>query len=479
MQPSFYFYDLETSGINARSSRIMQFAGQRTDLNLKPVAEPDNMLIKLSDDVLPDPEAILITGITPQKARADGITEAEFLVYFTTQVAVPGTIFIGFNNIRFDDEFIRFTHYRNFYDAYEWSWKDGRSRWDMLDMLRMMRALRPEGIEWPFDSSGKPSNRLELMASINKLDHADAHDALSDVQATLALARLVRNKQPKLFDYLLKLRDKKEVAKLACGSEPFIYSSGKYPGAYLKTTVVRSLGNHPGKQGVLVYDLRTDPDVLKALPPAELAKLWQERVEDETKRFPVKVLQFNRCPAIAPLSVLDAASQARLKLDMKKIDENIKKLKRHTDLFDRLAAALKIMDGQRQSGLLADEQAVDGQLYDGFFNDQDRTAMSVVRAAEADEIGSLGLEFEDQRLTHLLPLYKARNFPGSLAHEEREAWEQFRYHKLMDGGTKSAAARYFARLGELAQAQNLTGEQKYILEELQLYGESILPTDGV
>jgi exodeoxyribonuclease-1 len=475
MKTTLYFYDLETSGVSPKFCRIMQFAGQRTDLQLRPIGEPDNMLVKLTDDILPEPDAIMITCITPQKTRTEGITEAEFLRYFHEEIALPGTIFTGFNNIRFDDEFIRYTNYRNFYDAYEWSWKDGKSRWDMLDVIRMTRALRPDGIEWPYDANGKPSNRLGLLTSVNKLDHIGAHDALSDTLATIAVARLVYNKQPKLFEYLMKMRNKKEIQKLACGMEPFVYSSGKYPSIYQKTTVVASLGNHPGKQGVLVFDLRNDPDKLKSMTAAQIAKAWSERQEDETKRFPIKTLQFNRCPAIAPLSVLNEASQKRISIDLKTVNKNANKLKKQADLVQKLHEAISIMDKQRQAGLLPSEQEVDYQLYDGFFNDQDKTAMSVIRAAEPDEIGSLDIKLQDNRLEGLLPLYKARNFPVVLTAEERDNWEVFRYHKLIDGGLKSQASRFFTKLSEISQRVNLTSNEQYLLQELQLYGESILP----
>src|SRR4051794_2186078 len=108
MAGSFFFYDLETSGISPREARVMQFAGQRTDLDLKLIGEPVNELIKLSEDVLPDPDAVLITGITPQATLQDGITEAEFLELFHKDVATPDTIFVGFNTVRFDDEFMRY-----------------------------------------------------------------------------------------------------------------------------------------------------------------------------------------------------------------------------------------------------------------------------------------------------------------------------------------------------------------------------------
>lgn len=237
MAASFFFYDLETSGFNPREARIMQFAGQRTDLDLHPVGDPVNLLIKITDDILPDVDATLITGITPQMTLADGLTEAEFLREFENSIAIPGTVFLGFNTVRFDDEFMRCLHYRNFYDPYEWQWQDNRSRWDLLDVVRMTRALRPQGIEWPFDIHGKPTNRLELLTGLNKLSHEQAHDALSDVTATIEVARLIRNKQTKLFDYLFVMRDKKKVAELVNKSEPFVYTSGKYAAEHDKTTV--------------------------------------------------------------------------------------------------------------------------------------------------------------------------------------------------------------------------------------------------
>lgn len=472
---SLYFYDLETTGTNARTSRIMQFAGQRTDLKLNPLGEPDNILVKLSDDILPEPEAILITGITPQATQSDGIAEAEFLKYFTENIAIEGTVFTGFNSVRFDDEFMRFLHYRNFYDAYEWSWKDQRSRWDILDLTRMTRALRPEGIEWPFAPDGKPSNRLELLSAVNKLEHDNAHDALSDVMATIAVTRMIKNKQPKLFDYLFGLRNKNAVKEFVEANNVFVYTSGKYPNQYSKTTVVKVLGDHPGKQGSLVYDLRRDPDDVIHMSPPELAAAWHERVEDETMRFPVKTLQHNRCPAVAPLNVLDASSIARLKLDQKVIAKNKQKLINYPDFYAKLIDAIKILDKNRQTTFLQDSTNADTRLYDGFFGDHDKVSMSVVRAATSDEISTLDLDFQDDRLNELLPLYKARNYRAALSLEETSNWDEYRVKLLLSGGNDSALSKYFAKLNEISTRDNLKEDQRYLLEELKLWAESIVP----
>ncbi|MEO6761116.1 MAG: exodeoxyribonuclease I [Candidatus Saccharimonadales bacterium] len=474
---TFFWYDLETTSINPREGRIMQFAGQQTDMGLTPVGEPVNVLIRLTDDILPEPDAILITGITPQATLAEGISEAEFLKLFYEQISVPGTIFAGYNSVRFDDEFMRYMNYRNFYDAYQWQWKDGRSRWDLLDVVRMTRALRPDGIEWPFGPDGKPSNRLELLTSLNKLDHKSAHDALSDVYATIAVAKLIHDKQPKLFDWLLSVRGKKEVAGVVDTGQPFVYTSGRYSGEFEKTTVAVKLAGSVGRPGALVYDLRHDPSEFIDMNPAQLAErmAW---TKDETapKRLPVKLLRYNTCPAVAPLGVLDAESQKRLQLDLKEIESNRAKLHGATDFMDNLQKAFELKDKKYQTSAIVDPQTVDSLLYDGFFDSFDSNLMADVAGTKPADLGDLGDKFRDDRLKQLLPLYKARNFSKSLTSEERAAWEDFRAHRLLDGGQASRAVKYMSRLVEL-KATNKDDQKGYLLEELQLYAESIMPTE--
>lgn len=473
MKQTLFFYDLETSGVNPREQRIMQFAGQRTDLELNPIGEPFNIMLALTDDVLPDPDAILITGITPQQSKAEGITEAEFLRVFHEKIATPGTIFVGYNTVRFDDEFMRYLHYRNFYDAYEWHWQDGKSRWDLLDMVRMTRALRPDGIKWPIGSDGRATNRLELLTSLNGLDHENAHDALNDVLATIALARLIRSKQPKLFDYLLDMRDKNKVQALVTSGKPFVYASGKYPSETEKTTVAVFLCENP-KSGALVYDLRHDPTPWLGMQPEKLVDAWRYIKDSIEPRLPVKTLQYNRCPAVAPTTVLDDASKKRLKLDMKLVEKHLSIIHDNPNFCGHVQKAVEILNKEQQTAWLVDDKLVDGQLYDGFIGGQDKQQMRAVRAADESSIKTMTGSFKDPRLNALLPLYKARNYFGSLSDDDRQEWERYCSKKLRTG-KPSRAERYFARLGELASDTRLRSDKHYLLEELQLYGESILP----
>jgi exodeoxyribonuclease-1 len=467
---TFYFFDLETSGFRAREDRIMQFAGQRTDMALNLVGEPDNILVKITPDILPQPDAVLVHGITPQRTLTEGISEAELVKYLTSQVFIKDTIAVGYNNIRFDNDFMRFLFWRNFNDAYEWCWKDGCSTWDLLDVVRMTRALRPEGIEWPFAPDGKPSNKLESLTSVNGLDHKDAHDALGDVRASIALAGLLKAKQPKLFDYLLRHRDKKLVGPLVSSGSPIVYTSGRYPSEYNKTTVAVMVAQNDDKSGALMYDLRIDPDEFKDLSAAELAKRWSARGED-VPYFPVKTLGYNKCPAVAPVDVLEAGDGwKKLQLHKEIVRQHLAKLETAAGFGDKLLQALDIMWPKRQAGLVDDPQKVDGQLYDGFVNDEDKTKMSAVRAADGDLDG---LKFKDDRLNLLLPLYKARNYPKKLNEDEQKVWEKFRNQKLIESGL---ADNFFKRLEELARTPGLEGERQYLLEELNLYAQSVLPS---
>lgn len=479
---SLYFYDLETSGINPRDSRIMQFAGQRTDLDLNPIGEPDNILIKMTNDILPDPGAILVTKIMPQQTVADGINEHEFAKYFTDQIATPGTTITGYNSIRFDNEFIRFLLYRNFYDAYEWSYKNNVTTWDILDLTRITRALRPSGIQWPFASDGKPSNKLELLTSVNKISHVGAHDALSDVKATIEIAKLIRAKQPKLYDYLFSMRDKQEVAKLVQTGQPFVYTSGRYSSDTLKTTISVMLADHPvyGTSRALVYDLSKDPTEFISLKPAELADRMsyvRDITDDTPARLPVKELTYNKCPAIAPLGVLDEPAKKNTGLSLEAAQKNMAILQKDPTFIDRIVEAVEISQKQKQQSLVIDIKDVDARLYDGFFNNHDQKLMANVRSKDKAGLADYHPNFSDERLNKLLLLYKARQFPSSLSQDEQTGWEQYRQHKLMSGGEDSHMAKYLKNLQSMMQKAE-DPAQKDLLQDLWLWAESIAPVSS-
>ena len=471
MAQTFFFYDLETSGLTARQDRIMQFAGQRTDMNLEPIGEPYNVLVALNDDTLPSPDALMVTGITPQKTVDEGYTEAQFARMLSEEIFTPDTIAVGFNNVRFDDEFIRHLLWRNFYDPYEWSWKDGRSRWDLLDVVRLTRALRPEGIEWPFDDKGEPTNRLELITQANGIAHENAHDALADVTALIDVTKLVKDKQPQLYEYLLKMRDKKQVQTLVNldDKKPFVYASGRYDKEFAKTTVAFPLSS--GRHGaVIVYDLRYDPTPFVDLSADDLAAkifaTWEQRQAEDFVSLPVKELQYNRCPAVAPLGVLEQGDGwQKISLDAKTVQKHQNILLSHPDFAEKLRG---IFENKPAFKKMPDPEA---QLYDGFLNDRDRIRVEAVRNADERELADFHPEFQDERLVPLLLHYKARNFPRTLSQDELQQWESWRAQHL-----QAQLPQFMASLQRLAPTAN-DNDRQFTLQELQLWAESVLPSD--
>ena len=437
-------------------------------MNLDPIGEPYNLLVMLNDDTLPSPDALMVTGITPQKTVEEGYSEAQFARMLNEDIFTPETIAVGFNNIRFDDEFIRHLLWRNFHDPYEWSWKDGRSRWDLLDVVRLTRALRPEGINWPLDDKGEPSNRLELITSANGIAHENAHDALADVTALIAVTKLIKQKQPQLYDYLLKMRDKKVVQQLVNvdDKKPFVYASGRYDKEFAKTTVAFPLTTSRNG-GVVVYDLRYDPTPFVELSTEELSKKifasWEERQAEDFVKLPVKELQYNRCPAVAPLGVLEQGDGwQKISLDLKTVQKHQNILLNHPDFAEKLRT---IFENKPAFKKLPDPEA---QLYDGFLNDRDRIRVEAVRNADERELADFHPEFQDERLAPLLLHYKARNFPRSLSEDDLAQWETWRAQHL-----QAQLPQFMTSLHRLAPTA--TDDQQFILQELQLWAESTLP----
>lgn len=464
---SYFFYDLETSGLNPRSDRIMQFAGIRTNEKFEPIGEPYNLLITLTDDTLPSPDALLVTGITPQQTVADGYSEAEFAKLFVEEVCTPDTTIVGYNNIRFDDEFIRALLWRNFYDPYAWSYKDGRSRWDMLDVVRMTRALRPDGIAWPI-VDGVPVNKLELLSKENNLTHEKAHDALSDVEALIGITKLIADAQPQLFSYLFSMRHKNAVAELVNleTPRPFVYASGRYPSAHNKATVALPIAA-ADHGNVYVYDLRHNPEEWVHKTDNELRAIqntpYKQRGADY-QPLPVKKLQYNRAPAVAPLGVLEQHDGwQKIGLDAVSVQTHYQTLQKYPEFAQRIA---KVLDGRTY-----DRHAVDAEsrLYDGFVASEDARMSEVVRNASSEEIGSLSPTFDDERLAQLFPRYKVRNYRHMATAEELAAYEEYRVARIQ------ASVQSFMQRLQACAGRASDEHSQYVLEELRLWLESVIP----
>ncbi|MEM7015927.1 MAG: exodeoxyribonuclease I [Pseudomonadota bacterium] len=472
-QNTLYWHDYETFGTDPKCSRPAQFAGIRTDEALNIIGEPLIVYCCPSDDMLPEPAACLVTGITPQKAAAQGVPEIEFIGRIHQELSQSGTCGVGYNSIRFDDEFTRYTLYRNFYDPYAREWKDGNSRWDIIDMVRLTWALRPEDINWPKHEDGKPSFRLEHLTVANDIEHADAHDALADVHATIAIAKLIKTRQPRLYDYLYRNRFKRNVAELISlnNPQPLVHTSRMFPSEQGGTSLVMALAQEPGnKNGVVVFDLRYDPEPLLELHADEIrTRLFTAtaNLPDGVERMPLKMIHLNRAPVIAPMNTLDDKAIERIQLDMGQCMSNFERL-----LSSKDAIAQKL-DAVYQKTPFPASDDPDQALYSGgFFSNTDRQTMESIRKHPPEMLEQLELIYEDERIPEMLFRYKARNYPDSLSPTEQERWLSFRQYRLMEkvenGGLTLPEFR--ACLDELKAEHADAPDKIAVLNELETYG---------
>ena len=476
--PSFYWHDYETFGTDPCRDRPSQFAGQRTTLELEPIGDPLAIYCKPPSDVLPRPISCLITGITPQMAARDGVGEAEFAARIHEELSQPGTCSAGFNSIRFDDEFTRNLLYRNFYDPYEREWQNDNSRWDVIDLARMCYALRPGGVEWPRNADGTASFRLEDLSAANKLAHAHAHDAQSDVQATIALARLLKRAQPKLWNFYFALRRKQEAFKLLdiVQRTPVLHVSSRFGAERACLAIVVPLALHPEQPNkVIVYDLDADPAPLLELDAAAIAeRVFTSRaaLPEDVERVPLKLVHANRSPALAPMSVLKDTDTQRIGLDVERAMRHLERIKGAADLAEKVRQvhARRSDDGTREP--LDAELAI----YGGFCSDGDRRLCAEVRRTPAAEL-TRAFAFRDPRCTELLFRYRARNYPDTLDAAERHRWSDWRRTRLTTpalGGLTLDA--YFAEIDTQRANAQWSGAQRTLLDQLEQWGRELAAT---
>jgi len=467
---SFFWHDYETFGINPRIDRPSQFAGIRTDENLKEIGVPLVLYCKPANDFLPSPEACIITGITPQIALKNGVSEAEFFSAIHREMMRPNTCGVGYNSIKFDDEVTRHGLYRNLYNAYEREFKNCNSRWDIINVIRMVFALRPGKFNWPLGDDGKPTFRLEKLTKANGIPHDGAHDALSDVRATIGLARLIKEREPKLFDFLFNNRNKHMTADLLKIGEPVLHVASTYSVDNHFLSLVLPIAKHPtNNNGVIVYDLNVNPQPLLAMTAEDIKKTLYKKagdLADGEVRVPLKLIQINKCPALAPRNALRPDDAIRTNFDGAKCDAYARQIISDSVVFREIQN--KVADVFKDD-IPADTDP-DLMLYcGGFLDDADNKTLLRVHKDSPDLLSSKAYDFHDQRLPEMLFRYRARNYPEYLTPDEKVRWEDYRLERI-----EQFSPGYLDRLELLMNDARCPDKHKEILIDLRGYAVSVM-----
>ncbi|ELV8642372.1 exodeoxyribonuclease I [Vibrio vulnificus] len=467
-QPTFFFFDYETWGTSPAKDRPSQFAGVRTDENFNIIGEPLVIYCRPPADYLPAPEAALITGITPQKAQKEGLPEPEFIAKIHAELSRPNTTSLGYNSIRFDDEVTRYTCYRNFLDPYSWSWQNGNSRWDLLDVMRACHALRPEGVEWPENEEGFTSFKLEHLSVANGIEHSNAHDAMADVIATIEMAKKVKAAQPKLFDYFFSMRHKRKLNELIdiVNMTPLMHVSGMLGRECQYTSWIVPIAWHPtNNNAVIVVDLAKDPQPLFDLDADALHERLYTRHDElgDLLPVPVKLVHLNKCPILAPAKTLTAENAANIGIDREQCLANLALIRQHPEVREKLVQLFSIEREFEKS------HDVDTLLYDGFFSPADKASMDIIRQTDPTHLAALDITFNDKRIEPLLFRYRARNYPWTLDENEQRRWANHCREYF-----ESRIEEYMLNLENLVHEHESDEKKIAILKSVYRYTESLI-----
>lgn len=461
------WYDLETFGLNTRYDRIAQFAAQRTDLDLNPVGSPTVLYGKISDDYLPDPLSCMVTGITPWECEEKGLCEYDLISQINKLFSVPNTTVAGFNNIRFDDEMIRSCLYRNFFDPYEREWKNGCSRWDIIDMVRACHDLRPQGIEWPANNpkTGNPVIKLTSLTEANHIDQQGAHDAMVDVRATIEVARLIKEKQPKLYAWAWKYRNKHQLKNLieTPFGKPVLFTSQLFtrPEGYsalvVPITPAKDVGNT-----FICFDLMKDP------MPLLSARQGQEVMQVDG----ICTIAINRCPFLTPISKAfpDEATYKRLGIDSEKCRETYRVLRQHAELIPLLRDA-------KAAEQYDETNDTDFEIYSGgFFSDSDKNQFQAIHHTAPSQKLALGIHFKDKRVPEMLMRHVARNWPEVLTEAQQKRWKSFCASRILSppGGVMINWEFYQRKIKEYMDSTDISPQVKRdVIQKLDAWGKRL------
>lgn len=465
-EKTFLWYDYESFGISPAFDRPSQFAAVRTDEELNVIGDPVLLYCKPANDFLPSPDACLVTGILPQEADEKGVLEVDFFKEIQKQVGVSGTCSVGYNSIQFDSELTRYGFYRNFIDPYEHEWKNGNSRWDLLDVMRVLHAFRPDAFVWP-SIDGKVTMKLDQLTKANGISHEGAHDALSDTMALIELARQVKAKEPKLFNYMLGMRDKKKVSELLEIGTSVLHVSRAYGVDRCCMAMVVPLCINPNnKNSVICYDLSNDPELLFTLDEEEIRKRVfgkKEELGEGVTRIPLVSIQINKVPALIPTRMLDANIEKRTGIDRDACEKHRLMIMGHAE-FKEMVAKVTAVFGQPEFS--SDDP--DGMLYSGFISNYDRTIVKKVASSKPEELSALSGRFNDKRLPELLFRYRAKNFPETLTADELCLWEKYRIERI-----NKYQPNFLERIESMLSTEGVGDRGIYVLSRLKDYYQRV------
>lgn len=417
---SFLFYDYETFGVHTALDKVAQFSSIRTDLSFNIIHKKKNFFCIPPIDYLPDPNAILITKILPQDTYLNGMNEYFFAHKIHNIFIKSNTCIVGFNNLNFDNLVTRNIFYRNCFDPYEWSWKNGNSSWDILNILRAFYIFFPKNIFWPKNPEGHVSFKLSDFTKINNISHLNVHDSFSDVLATVKVAKLLCFYNKKFFFKLYCFSQKNNIKNFIRknSTKPFFYLSSIFGAKRNNISCMMYLNDHPTNNNLLLlFDLQVD--VKKIFLLYRQSNKFKCTIKDLLSAG-IKIIYLNKSPMFFKYSSISEKECQRLKLDYIRFQKSFFLLFQHKYIKKWILSIF--LNSTNRYPLVSDN--IDLMLYHNFFNDKDKLLLNILHQESPKNWNIRNIKFLDARLYKIIFRLRARNFPDSLSLLEKKKWKK-------------------------------------------------------
>lgn len=467
MQKTYLFYDLETTGINKCFDQVLQFAAIRTDLELNEL-ERHEIMIKLNPDVIPSPEAVVVHEISIEDMQ-QGELELTAVEKIHALLNTPGTISCGYNTLKFDDEFLRFSFHKNLLPPYNHQWANDCGRMDIYPVAMLYYLYKNDIIQWP-EIDGNVSLKLENLNKANHLAIGHAHTAIVDVEATVALAKLFF-KDKKMWDYVMAYFDKhQDTARIktlatALQTGKDIHQIGLFVGGAGAVDFYQypalSLGQHNHYKNQILW-LRLDRP-----------ELSQTTVDNVPEMTWVAKKKLGDLGFLLPFSGRHIRHLNETR--QKQCKENLAWLEAHPAIFNEIKSYHREYKYPDVPNI-----DVDASLYQsGFLTPAEQALSARFHQAKPSEKMAIAREFKNPSLREMAIRLVGRNYPDYLDEKGKKAFSE-RLHNIYYKDTNEAPIDYrsgrqltapvaLAKIDEALQQQDISSRKRDLLTGLKNY----------
>ncbi|MDU8351260.1 exodeoxyribonuclease I [Pseudomonas syringae pv. actinidiae] len=470
-----HFYDFETADANP-STPILQFASVSTDHDLNVIKGSEtNLIAKPSRHALPAPIAFMIHMLDLEHLKEHGLSERA-LVQHVVNIFLhsPNSQMAGYNTLSFDDKVLQHACFRNMLPPYDHQFMNGNTRFDVFKLVQLMFAFRPESLEFPKKEDGSFSLKLEQLSAANGIVHERAHDALSDVYATIGLARIIKGAEEKLYRFAQSMTVKQNAQDLILQGVPLLHVNFKYQQENRNTSLVHPLCvDASNKNKYIIANLREDPYNMLNMSPQELRHFMftkREELAEDAPRVGVSQVGINDMPLIVPAkNMLTPALATSMNLDVDQCMRNLEMIRQTVGFQSRIQEAYAY---ESKTPIHVFDTLYSGGFIDSKVDAPIRKEMSLKTDDELSQVDAVSVANRSKDKTRMLELLVAlKPEPGNLIEKallHRQLKTQF-----FDVESRQSFDSFYKAVSAVRMEKELSPEQEVVMEQVIAHVEGL------